>query len=93
MTGIPGRPPRMALKIGRFRMPVPRSRPGRIGAGVGLVVLGVIPGPPGPGAIPVGLTLLTMDHGPSRRWRRRLVVRLGRRWQAVRKGGARDRSD
>ena len=81
MTEVPQRPPRMALRIGRFRLPVPRSRAGRIGAGVGLVVLGIIPGPPGPGAIPVGLTLLTMDHAPSRRWRRRVVVRMGRRWQ------------
>ena len=81
MTEIPERPPRAALKIGRFRLPVPRSRVGRVGAGVGLVILGVIPGPPGPGAIPVGLTLLTMDHAPSRRWRRRIVVRTGRRWQ------------
>lgn len=81
MTEIPERPPRAALKIGRFRLPVPRSRVGRVGAGVGLVILGVIPGPPGPGAIPVGLTLLTMDHAPSRRVRRRVIVRVGRRWQ------------
>lgn len=53
-------------------------------AGVGLVILGIIPGPPGPAAIPVGLTILTLDHPRGRRWRRLVIVRVGRRWQAAR---------
>lgn len=85
MADISDRRLRAGLKIGRFRLPVPRSRAGRIGAGAGLVVLGFIPGPPGPGAIPVGITLLTMDHAPSRRWRRKMIVRAGRKWQAFKR--------
>jgi hypothetical protein len=73
----------MKIKVGRYRIPVPKSRTGRIGAGVVLVVLGCIPGPPGPAAIPVGLTILTLDHPRGRRWRRIVVVRAGRRWQAI----------
>ncbi|MCF8469449.1 MAG: hypothetical protein K9G30_01550 [Parvibaculum sp.] len=73
----------MKIKIGRFNIPVPRSRLGRIGTGAGLIILGVIPGPPGPAAIPLGLTILTLDHARGRRWRRIIIVRAGRRWQAV----------
>jgi len=73
----------MKIRVGKYRIPVPKSRAGRIGAGVGLVILGFIPGPPGPAAIPVGLTILTLDHPRGRRWRRVTVVRVGRRWQAI----------
>ncbi|MEQ8268848.1 MAG: hypothetical protein RH982_16760 [Parvibaculum sp.] len=74
----------MKIKVGKYRIPVPRSRVGRIGAGVGLIILGIVPGPPGPAAIPVGLTILTLDHPRGRRWRRLAIVRVGRRWQAAR---------
>lgn len=73
----------MKIRIGKYRIPVPRSRIGRVGAGIGLVILGIIPGPPGPAAIPVGLTILTLDHPRGRRWRRITIVRVGRRWQAM----------
>jgi len=73
----------MKIRVGKYRIPVPRSRAGRIGAGVTLVILGFIPGPPGPAAIPVGLTILTLDHPRGRRWRRVTIVRVGRRWQAI----------
>lgn len=73
----------MKIKVGKYRIPVPKSRAGRIGAGVTLVILGCIPGPPGPAAIPVGLTILTLDHPRGRRWRRVTIVRVGRRWQAA----------
>jgi hypothetical protein len=73
----------MRIRIGRYRVPVPKSRSGRIGTGVALVVLGFVPGPPGPAAIPVGLTILTLDHPRGRRWRRIAIVRVGRRWQAM----------
>ncbi|MEP2827842.1 hypothetical protein [Parvibaculum sp.] len=72
----------MKIKVGKYRIPVPKSRAGRIGAGVTLVILGFIPGPPGPGAIPLGLTILTLDHPRGRRWRRVTIVWAGRRWQA-----------
>ena len=86
----------MKIRVGKYRIPVPRSRVGRIGAGVSLVILGFIPGPPGPAAIPVGLTILTLDHPRGRRWRRITIVRVGRRWQAMqakrqmRRAGKRD---
>lgn len=73
----------MKIRVGKYRIPVPKSRAGRIGAGVTLVILGFIPGPPGPAAIPVGLTILTLDHPRGRRWRRVTIVRVGRRWQAI----------
>ena len=73
----------MKIRVGKYRIPVPRSLVGRIGAGVTLVILGFIPGPPGPAAIPVGLTILTLDHPRGRRWRRITIVRVGRRWQAI----------
>ena len=73
----------MKIRIGKYRIPVPKSRTGRVGAGVVLVILGFIPGPPGPAAIPIGLTILTLDHPRGRRWRRVVIVRVGRRWQAA----------
>ncbi len=73
----------MKIKVGRYRVPVPRSRLGRIGAGAGLVILGILPVPPGLAVIPVGLTMLTLDHARGRRWRRIVIVRAGRRWQAM----------
>lgn len=73
----------MKIRVGRYRIPVPRSRLGRIGAGAGLVILGILPVPPGLVVIPVGLTMLTFDHARGRRWRRIVIVRAGRRWQAM----------
>lgn len=73
----------MRIRVGKYRIPVPKSRAGRIGAGVTLVILGCIPGPPGPAAIPVGLTILTLDHPRGRRWRRVTIVKVGRRWQSM----------
>lgn len=73
----------MKIRIGKYRIPVPKSRTGRVGAGVVLVILGFIPGPPGPAVIPIGLTILTLDHPRGRRWRRVVIVRVGRRWQAA----------
>jgi len=73
----------MRIRIGRYRISVPKSRSGRIGTGVVLVVLGFVPGPPGPAAIPVGLTILTLDYPRGRRWRRVVIVRVGRRWQTM----------
>lgn len=71
----------MRIRFGKYRIPVPKSRTGRMGLGTVLVLLGFVPGPPGPAAIPIGLTILTIDNPRGRRWRRVTIVRVGRRWQ------------
>jgi hypothetical protein len=71
----------MRIRFGKYRIPVPKSRTGRVGLGTVLVLLGFVPGPPGPAAIPLGLTMLTIDYPRGRRWRRVTIVRFGRRWQ------------
>lgn len=71
----------MRIRVGKYRIPVPKSRTGRMGLGTVLVLLGFVPGPPGPAAIPIGLTMLTIDNPRGRRWRRITIVRVGRRWQ------------
>jgi hypothetical protein len=87
----------MEIRLGKYRIPVPKSRAGRIGAGVTLIILGFIPGPPGPAVIPIGLTILTIDNPRGRRWRRITIVRVGRRWQGwqmnrrMRRAGAGER--
>jgi hypothetical protein len=65
------------LTFGRFRLRVPRRRGVRIALGLALLVRGVLP-PAGPVLLPAALTLLSMDVPKLRRWRRRLLVRLGR---------------
>lgn len=88
----------MRIRFGKFRIPVPKSRTGRMGLGTVLVLLGFVPGPPGPAAIPIGLTMLTIDNPRGRRWRRVTIVRVGRRWQdwrqkrRMRRAGGRDAS-
>ncbi len=73
----------MRIRVGKYRIPVPKSRAGRIGTGIALMRGGLIPGPPGGVvAIPLGLTILTLDNPRGRRWRRVTIVRIGRRWQA-----------
>lgn len=71
----------MRIRFGKFRIPVPESRTGRMGLGTALVLLGFVPVPPGPAAIPIGLTMLTIDNPRGRRWRRVTIVRVGRRWR------------
>lgn len=65
------------LTFGKFRLRVPRRRGVRMALGVALLVRGVLP-PAGPVLLPAALTLLSMDVPRLRRWRRRLIVRLGR---------------
>lgn len=74
----------MRIRVGRYRIPVPKSRTGRVGTGVFLLVLGVLPGSPGLVAIPLALTILTLDYPRGRRWRRIVLVRTGRRLQGFR---------
>jgi hypothetical protein len=65
------------LKIGRFKLRVPRRRGVRVALGLALLVRGLLP-PAGPVLLPAALTLLSMDVPRLRRVRRRLLVWLGR---------------
>lgn len=72
------------IRLGKRRIPVPRTKPKRIGLALFLIVMGTIPIiPPGATSIPIGFTLLSMDFPRLRRPRRRMVVWGGRRLQGV----------
>lgn len=65
------------LTVGKFRLRVPRRRGVRLALGVALLIRGVLP-PAGPVLLPAAFTLLSMDVPRLRRWRRRMLVKLGR---------------
>jgi hypothetical protein len=56
----------------------PPAHPTRIALGVALVIRGVLP-LAGFILLPPALTLLSIDIPRVRRWRRRMIVRFGRR--------------
>lgn len=62
--------PRSVRVLGR-ELPVPQRRWTRVLLGLGLVIGGVLPTPPGPLWIPVGLLLLSYDIPFLGRYRRR----------------------
>lgn len=67
------------LRIGKHRLPIPRTKIGRVALGSALILISSIPLlPPGPGGIAVGFTLLSIDYPRLRRPRRRMVVWGGR---------------
>ncbi len=76
------------LNFGRFSVPVPASRPLRIGLGVLLVIGGMLGFLPilGFWMIPLGLLVLSIDLAPVRRFRRRMEVRWGRRKRQKKNG-------
>ena len=61
------------LKLGRYRVPLPKTRPARIALGSGLVAGGVLGFLPilGFWMIPVGLYVLSHDLAGVRRFRRK----------------------
>jgi hypothetical protein len=71
---------RAYLRIGKRRLRIPRRRGVRIALGIALVIRGILP-PAGFILLPPALTLLSIDIPRVRRWRRRMIVRLGRRRQ------------
>ncbi len=73
------------IRIGKWRIPLPRSRMGRILVGVLLIIGGVFGFLPVLGfwMIPLGLAVLSYDIPAVRRWRRAFVVRTNR-WLARR---------
>ncbi|UHS61028.1 hypothetical protein HRR99_05605 [Agrobacterium vaccinii] len=79
------------LHLGKWSMPMPRSRVGRIIIGVLLVVGGILGFLPilGFWMVPLGLLILSQDLPYVRRKRRRLAIWWARRQRArqARRGG------
>jgi hypothetical protein len=71
-------PPRAYLRIGKRRLRIPKRRGVRIALGIALVIRGVLP-PAGYILLPPAIALLSIDIPRVRRWRRRMIVRFGRR--------------
>jgi hypothetical protein len=74
-------PPKARLNFGRFSVPIPASRPLRIGLGILLILGGFLGFLPilGFWMVPLGLLVLSIDIAPVRRLRRRMEIWWGRR--------------
>ncbi|MDQ8732304.1 hypothetical protein [Bradyrhizobium sp. LHD-71] len=81
MTPSTSEAPPAYLRIGKRRLRIPKRRAVRIALGIALVIRGVLP-PAGFILLPPALTILSIDIPRVRRWRRRLVVWLGKRRRA-----------
>ena len=69
-----------SLRMGRLRLPVPRSRATRTTLGIALIVLGLVPLiPPGTAGVALGFTYLSIDYPRLRQPRRKAIV-MGGRW-------------
>jgi len=70
------------VRIGSYRMPLPRSRLLRIVIGSLLVLFGLLGFLPVVGfwMVPVGLLILSVDIPRVRRWRRRFAVWYARKY-------------
>lgn len=71
------------LHFGGHKIKLPKSRSFRILLGITLIIGGVVGFLPVVGfwMLPLGILVLSIDLHPIRRWRRRTVVRWGRRKQ------------
>lgn len=71
-----------SVKLGRYRLPLPRSRLLRIALGILFIVFGIFGFLPVLGfwMIPLGLLILSGDIPRVRRWRRRFAVWFSRRY-------------
>ena len=71
-----------SVKIGRYTLPLPRSRILRILIGVLLIIGGLFAFLPilGFWMLPLGLLVLSVDIPRVRRWRRRFAVWFSRRY-------------
>lgn len=81
---VAGRP---HVRIGKFRAPLPASRPARVALGVALCVASVFSFLPvlGIWMLPAGLIVLSVDSAVVRRRRRRFDLRAAR-WARARTG-------
>ncbi|MEG6508148.1 PGPGW domain-containing protein [Methyloligella sp. 2.7D] len=75
------------VRFGKRRVRVPRHKSTRVALGMFCVIGGILPTPPGPLFIPIGLSILSIDFPRLRRFRRKAVVRVGRRIGKKRGGG------
>lgn len=80
-TGGPGD----SVRLGGYRMPLPRSRLLRIAIGGALVFFGLFGFLPVLGfwMVPLGLLVLSVDIPRVRRWRRRFAVWFSRRYPVL----------
>lgn len=70
------------IRVGSRRIRVPRRKAVRVGMALTLIISGILPTPPGPVfTVPMGLAILSIDYPRLRRFRRKALVRLGRRRQ------------
>jgi len=71
-----------SVRVGGYKLPLPRSRLLRIVLGVLLIVFGVFGFLPVLGfwMVPFGLLILSVDLPRVRRWRRRFAVWFSRRY-------------
>lgn len=67
------------IQIRKFKIRVPNSAGKRLALGSVLTIVGILPGPPGPAASVVGITILSIDYPRLRKVRRRSTVWIGRR--------------
>jgi hypothetical protein len=71
-----------SVRLGTYRLPLPRSRLLRIAGGTVLVLFGLFGFLPVLGfwMVPLGLLVLSVDIPRVRRWRRRFAVWFSRRY-------------
>jgi hypothetical protein len=71
-----------SVKVGGYKLPLPRSRILRILLGVALILFGILGFLPilGFWMVPLGLIVLSIDIPRVRRWRRRFAVWFVRRY-------------
>ncbi len=88
-------PDRQYVRLGKRRIPLPRSRMVRTAAGISFVLMGMVGFLPVVGfwMIPLGLLILSVDFAPVRRFRRRVTVWLQRRWNRANGTGRNGRGD
>jgi hypothetical protein len=74
-----------SVRLGSYRLPLPRSRLLRIAIGMALVLFGLMGFLPVLGfwMVPLGLLVLSVDIPRVRRWRRRFAVWFSRRYPAT----------
>lgn len=75
--------PRVYVRVGNRRIPMPRRKAVRIAVGTFLTFFGIFPPAPLHALLPAGLLMLSVDFPRLRRLRRRMVVRIGRWRQPV----------